>query len=134
MPDTTVTPTIMVVEDFEDTRKLLRQSLELKGYRVVEAVNGWEAVEIAVREQPDLILMDLNLPILDGFSVVCMIRENDSLENVPIVAVSAYDSADFREDAFDAGCTEYVTKPIDFEKLDDLLGRFVPIQGRKVTT
>ncbi len=117
--------TIMVVEDFEDNRFMMRRLLEMSGYRVVEAENGQQAVELARRELPDLILMDLSLPVLDGLVATRRIREHAELRTVPIVAVSAHDTADFHADALAAGCNEYVTKPIDFDQLDDLLGRLL---------
>lgn len=115
--------TVLVVEDFEDNRFMMRRLLEMSGYRVVEAVNGQEAVEEAVRVNPDLILMDLSLPLLDGLAATRRIREQLGLKNVPIVAVSAHDTADFHADALAAGCNEYVTKPIDFDELEILLQR-----------
>lgn len=102
---------------------MMRRLLEMSGYRVVEAVNGQEAVEAAVQFTPDLILMDLSLPLLDGLAATRRIREQISLKNVPIVAVSAHDTADFHADALAAGCNEYVTKPIDFDELEILLQR-----------
>ena len=116
-------PTVLVVEDFEDNRFMMRRLLEMSGYRVVEAVNGQQAVETARRERPDIILMDLSLPMLDGLAATRRIRELDRLSRVPIVAVSAHDSADFHAEALAAGCDEYVTKPIDFDHLVQLLNR-----------
>ena len=118
--------TVLVVEDFEDNRFMMRRLLEMSGYRVVEAVNGREAVERAVEVRPDLILMDLSLPFLDGLAATRRIRQQDGLSRVPIVAVSAHDTADFHADALAAGCNEYVTKPIDFDHLERLLNRLVP--------
>jgi CheY-like chemotaxis protein len=115
--------TVLVVEDFEDNRFMMRRLLEMSGYRVVEAVNGQQAVETARRERPAIILMDLSLPMLDGLAATRRIREQDGLERVPIVAVSAHDSADFHAEALAAGCDEYVTKPIDFDQLVQLLNR-----------
>ncbi len=117
--------TIMVVDDYEDTRFLLRQVLEMKGYRVVEAATGRDAVEVACRERPNLILMDLNLPVFDGLVATDLLRACDGLRDVPIVAMTAYDTADHRADAADAGCTEYLAKPIDFDQLDKLLNRLL---------
>jgi len=117
--------TVLVVEDFEDNRFMMRRLLEMSGYRVVEAVNGQEAVETAQRERPDLILMDLSLPLLDGLAATRRIRQQDGLSKVPIVAVSAHDTADFHADALAAGCNEYVTKPIDFDQLEGLLSRLI---------
>jgi CheY-like chemotaxis protein len=119
-------PTVMVVEDFEDNRFMMRRLLEMSGYRVLEAVNGEEAVELARRERPGLILMDLSLPQLDGLAATRRIRQHPELRNVPIVAVSAHDTADFHADALAAGCNDYVTKPIDFDQLEALLSRLLP--------
>lgn len=119
-------PTVMVVEDFEDNRFMMRRLLEMSGYHVLEAVNGEEAVELAKRELPGLILMDLSLPHLDGLAATRRIRQHPKLRNVPIVAVSAHDTADFHADALAAGCNDYVTKPIDFDQLEALLNRLLP--------
>ena len=115
--------TVLVVEDFEDNRFMMRRLLEMSGYRVIEAVNGKQAVEAAVSERPDLILMDLSLPMLDGLAATRRIREAEGLGRVPIIAVSAHDSADFHTEALAAGCDEYVTKPIDFDHLVQVLDR-----------
>ena len=115
----------MVVEDFEDNRFMMRRLLEMSGYHVLEAVNGEEAVEIAKREHPSLILMDLSLPLLDGLAATRRIRQEAALRDVPIVAVSAHDTADFHADALAAGCNDYVTKPIDFDQLEILLGKLL---------
>ena len=121
-----VNRTVLVVEDFEDNRFMMRRLLEMSGYRVLEAINGEEAVEMAERERPGLILMDLSLPLLDGLAATRRIRQHEALRNVPIVAVSAHDTADFHADALAAGCNDYVTKPIDFDQLEALLGRLLP--------
>ncbi|HZI18175.1 MAG TPA: response regulator [Pyrinomonadaceae bacterium] len=113
--------TVLVVEDFEDNRFMMRRLLEMSGFRVLEAVNGLQAVELAAAERPDIILMDLSLPMLDGLAATRRIREQDGLGRVPIIAVSAHDSADFHAEALAAGCNEYVTKPIDFDRLVELL-------------
>ena len=113
----------LLVEDFEDSRFMMRRLLEMAGYRVVEATDGEQAVTMALAEKPHLILMDLSLPKLDGLSATRKIRKQ--LSHVPIVAVSAHDGPDSRAEALAAGCDEYVTKPIDFDQLTNLLGRFV---------
>src|SRR3712207_5226266 len=110
-------PVVLVVEDFEDNRFMMRRLLEMSGYRVVEAVNGNQAVERAASEHPDIILMDLSLPQLDGLAATRRIRAQENSRRVPIVAVSAHDSADFHAEALAAGCNEYVTKPIDFDQI-----------------
>jgi CheY-like chemotaxis protein len=117
--------TVLVVEDFADNRFMMRRLLEMSGYRVVEAVDGKEAVEVAESARPDLILMDLSLPRLDGLDATRRIRELDGLARIPIVAVSAHDTNDFHADALAAGCNEYVTKPIDFDELEALLKKLL---------
>ncbi len=126
--------TVMVVEDFEDNRFMMRRLLEMSGYRVVEAVNGQQAVEVAERERPHLILMDLSLPLLDGLAATRRIRKHPELRRVPIIAVSAHDTSDFHADALAAGCNDYVTKPIDFEQLEQLLSRLLPNESDDKTT
>ncbi|MBC7929107.1 MAG: response regulator [Rubrivivax sp.] len=116
-------PIVLVVEDFEDNRFMMRRLLEMSGYQVVEAVNGKQAVEKAESESPAIILMDLSLPQLDGLSATRQIRQREEMSKVPIIAVSAHDSADFHAEALAAGCNEYVTKPIDFDQLVQLLDR-----------
>jgi CheY-like chemotaxis protein len=116
----------MVVEDYDDTRLMLRQALETKGYRVLEAINGQEAVDIANREHPDLILMDLDLPILDGISATQRIRQQAQMDGVPIVAVTAYPMSYTRVKAFAKGCDEYMAKPIDLAELEELVTRYLP--------
>jgi len=115
----------LVVEDFEDSRFMMRKLLEMAGYRVVEATDGEEAVEVALEERPALILMDLSLPKLDGLAATRKIRKHKGFGKVPIVAVSAHDSPESRQEALDAGCNEYVAKPIDFDQLNTLLKRFI---------
>jgi CheY-like chemotaxis protein len=117
--------TVLVVEDFADNRFMMRKLLEMSGYQVVEAVDGREAVDLAESARPDLILMDLSLPRLDGLDATRRIRELDGLSHVPIVAVSAHDTNDFHTDALAAGCNEYVTKPIDFAELEALLKKLL---------
>ena len=114
---------VLVVEDFEDNRFMMRRLLEMAGYRVIEATDGEEAIDLAHRERPALILMDLSLPRMDGLAATRRIRLNPELGDVPIVAVSAHDSADFHAEAIAAGCRDYVAKPIDFDELDALLTR-----------
>lgn len=117
--------TIMVVEDYDDTRLLLKKGLEGLGYSVLEASNGQEAVDIAERERPDLILMDLDLPILDGIAATQRIRQHADLERVPIVAVTAYPMSYTHVKAFAKGCNEYMPKPIDMTELANLVNRYL---------
>ena len=119
------TQTIMVVEDYDDTRLLLKHALEGLGYSVLEASNGQEAVDLAGREHPDLILMDLDLPILDGIAATQCIRQLSDLEKVPIVAVTAYPMSYTHVKAFAKGCDEYMPKPIDISELADVVRRYL---------
>ncbi len=119
--------TVMIVEDFDDIRKMLAQWLSTQNFRVVQAADGWEAVKVAVRERPGLILMDLNLPVLDGVEVTGLLREHEEFRDVPVVAITAHDTADSRADASEVGCNEYVTKPIDFDRLERIINRLLPV-------
>ena len=119
-------PKVMVVEDYDDTRLLLRQALETRGYHVLEAINGQQAVDLAEREHPDLILMDLDLPILDGIDAAQRIRRQSQMDEVPIVAVTAYPLSYTRVKAFARGCNEYMAKPIDLKELEAILTRYLP--------
>ena len=120
-------PTVLVAEDHDDTRFMLRVLLEQRGYRVVEAGDGLEAVEAARREPPDIVLMDVSLPALDGLSATRQMREVESLSALPIVAVSGHAAERDRTEALAAGCNAYLTKPIDFDRLNDILLRFAPV-------
>ncbi|HAF24210.1 MAG TPA: response regulator [Blastocatellia bacterium] len=113
--------TILIVDDFDDTRLLLRTWLEKKGFRVVEAENGNQAISKAASSRPDLIIMDVEMPELDGLSATRKIRELGDFERVPIVAVSAYGADQFRADALAAGCNEYVSTPFEPDELERLI-------------
>jgi two-component system, cell cycle response regulator DivK len=125
------TKTILLVEDYQETRAMLRIWLETRGYELVEAANGQEALDLAPLTHPDLILMDLRLPELNGIAVTRSLRQHAELKDVPIVALSALDPAMFREAALSAGCVEYLTKPIDLDKLEALLSRLLGADGHK---
>lgn len=120
----------LVVEDFEDSRFMMRRLLEMAGHNVIEASDGEQAVKFALSAHPDLILMDLSLPKLEGLEATRRIREHRDLQDVPIVAVSAHDGAETREAALAAGCNEYVTKPIDFDQLNTLISRLLSGHGK----
>ena len=118
---------VLLVEDFEDSRFSLSKLLEIEGYEVLEAVDGAQAINLALSAKPDLILMDLSLPIVDGLSATKRIREHESMTRVPIIALSAHDISDFQDRATDAGCTDYITKPIDFEALMMIVSKYLPV-------
>lgn len=113
--------TVLLVEDTEDNRFMMRRLLEMSGYRVVEATNGEEAVRVAEAECPGLILMDLSLPMIDGLAATRLIRKLPKCGKTPIIAVSAHDTSDFLAEALEAGCNSYITKPIDFNELEELI-------------
>ena len=118
-------PTVLIAEDSEDARLMLKYLLEMSGYRVLEAANGLEAVRAARHFKPDLILMDLSMPLLDGLTATIRIREYADLRHVPILAVSGYDTSHHRDGALSAGCDEFITKPVDSDKLEELLARLL---------
>ena len=125
MKETDKTPTVLLVEDTEDNRFMMRRLLEMTGYRVVEAMNGEEAVKLARAEMPQLILMDLSLPVIDGLAATRLIRKLPEFEVTPIIAVSAHDTSDFQAEAIQAGCNRYITKPIDFNELEELIAELL---------
>lgn len=104
-------PVVLVAEDHEDSRDAMRTLLDAFGYRVVEAVNGRQAVERAIAERPDLILMDMMMPLMDGLQATREIRADPSLAGVPVIALTAMEGA--RDRVLAAGCDDLVTKPID---------------------
>ena len=113
--------TILIVDDFDDTRLLLRTWLQKKGFRVVEAENGNRAISEAENTRPDLIIMDVEMPELDGLAATRKIRELENFKDVPIVAVSAYGADQYRDHALEAGCNEYVSTPFEPEELERLI-------------
>jgi CheY-like chemotaxis protein len=116
---------ILLVEDFEDSRVSLSKLLQLEGYVVLEATNGAQAIDLAAREKPDLILMDLSLPVVDGLTATRAIREAPGLQAIPIIALSGHDASELGSDAVRAGVTDYATKPIDFDLLMSMLSRYL---------
>jgi CheY-like chemotaxis protein len=110
-------PIILVVEDHDDTREMLCMLVEGWGFRAVEACNGLEGVEAALRERPKLILIDGRLPFIDGLEVTRRIRENGLLAKVKILALNGSGSPHYHEEALAAGCNDTIEKPFDFERL-----------------
>lgn len=123
--------TILVAEDEADILQMVRRFLESEGYRVVEATDGKEAVEVALRERPDLILMDLNMPALNGFEAARLIRRHPSFRDVPILANSAYGEHgmrfSLRDEELGPGFTFYFTKPFRLDDLKEMLVRLLPL-------
>ena len=119
--------TILVAEDDDDNRDILRTLLTLRGFDVVEAADGQQAVEVARASQPDLILMDLRMPVMNGLAATRAIRQRPEphLRAIPIVALSAYHPSQHGAVALAAGCNDYVLKPIDYEHLESVIARLL---------
>ena len=125
--------TVLVAEGQHDTRQHMKWAFEQHGYRVLIAETGEEAVEIAERERPDFILMDLHLPVLDGLEATRRIRAHEELRSVPLVATSTFDTPEVQADAFAAGCTAFRRQPIDFDKFGDVADLFLHRQREPTT-
>lgn len=108
---------VLLVEDFEDSRIGLAKLLETEGYDVLEAADGAEAIKIAIKSKPDIILMDLSLPVVDGLNATRKIKENEATNSIPIIALSAHSQDDVRPGAEAAGCVDFITKPVEFSEL-----------------
>lgn len=115
-------PTVLVAEDSQDTRVMLKRAFELKGYQVFEAEDGQEALEMARHYRPSLIVVDLNMPVLDGLETIGRLREQEnSGEQIPIIAITAFDVPGMEDAALELGCNRYLRKPLDLEELDRVL-------------
>jgi len=116
---------ILIVEDSDDNREVLRYILRSIGYGVLEAENGEEAVSICRNKKPALILMDLSMPVLDGFGAARKIRQIEDGDAVPIIALSAHATVEHRLKAKEIGFNDYLSKPIDFSQLEAVLHRYL---------
>ena len=115
-------PTVLVAEDSHDTRIMLKRAFELKGYRVFEAEDGQQALDVARRYRPSLIIMDLNMPVLDGLEAIKNFRKREGEgEHIPIIAITAFDVYGMEEAALEAGSNVYLSKPLDLEEFDRAL-------------
>jgi two-component system cell cycle response regulator DivK len=108
---------ILVIEDDEMNLDMITQRLELRGYRVLGAVDGFEGINLAREEVPDLILMDVNLPEIDGWEVTRRLKAEPATRHIPVVALTAHAMVNDRDKALQAGCDDYETKPVDFQRL-----------------
>ena len=120
---------ILVVDDSADNVAMISLYLQTQGYRVVTASNGEDAVTIATSMFPNLILMDINLPTLDGLGATRRIRETDALRDLPIVAITAFGTEGFQRAAYDAGISGYLTKPLDLDRMHQLIARLLSPAG-----
>lgn len=119
-------PTILVADSDDDNRFLLRSLLELKGFHVLLATDGQEAIDTAVRKRPDLVLIQLKLPVVSGFTVIRRLRQFAPLNQVPIIAISFNNPTANRNVAMAAGCNAHIEDPIEFELLDEIIDRLLP--------
>lgn len=117
-------PLVLIVEDHADTREMLTILLNMIGCRVIEAEDGEQAISVAEKDHPDLILLDLKMPLLDGLTVTRLIRSHPVLNGVPIVLLTGMATPQLHGEAFSAGCNDCLFKPLDFERLDEIIKLF----------
>ena len=115
---------VLIVEDYEDTREFMKFLLETYGYQVIEAGDGIEAMDRFRQQHPDLILMDISLPLVDGLTATRAIRALDADSKVPIIAVTAFGKYHYQK-AIDAGCNDLIDKPVDFDVLEPILTHYL---------
>ena len=120
---------ILLVEDNEMNRDMLSRRLVRNGYEVSIAIDGQQGVDMALSERPDLILMDMSLPVIDGWEATRQVRTNDATRQIPVIALTAHAMAGDREKAMEAGCDDYDTKPVEITRL---LGKIVSLLKPKV--
>ena len=118
---------ILYVEDNPDNVYMLTRRLKKKGFEVLVAEDGEQGVEMALSELPDLILMDLSLPIMDGWEATKNIKANEKGKNIPIIALSAHAMEEHKKSAMEAGCNDYDTKPVDLKRLMSKISQFLKI-------
>jgi CheY-like chemotaxis protein len=116
---------ILLVEDNELNRDMLSRRLIRRGFDVVIAVDGGQGADMAVSESPDLILLDMSLPVMNGWDVAQKLKADSATRNIPIIALTAHAMGGDREKALDAGCNEYETKPVEFKRLLDKMNSFL---------
>jgi CheY-like chemotaxis protein len=109
--------TILIVEDNEMNRDMLSRRLERKGYEILLAIDGEQGIDVARANMPDLILMDMSLPVVDGWEATRRLKADQALQHIPIIALTAHAMANDREKALEAGCDDYDTKPIELPRL-----------------
>jgi len=116
---------ILIVEDNRDSRELVVKILKNKGYQTLEAIDGEEALEKAVAERPDLILLDISIPKIDGFEVCRRLKSQEEFKDIPIVALTAHAMRGDREKALEVGCEGYISKPINVRELPEQVRSFL---------
>jgi two-component system cell cycle response regulator DivK len=118
-------PRILLVEDNEMNRDMLTRRLERRGFQILAAHDGAEGVKMALSEKPDLILMDMSLPVMDGWDATRAIKADPEVTHIPVIGLTAHSMAGDREKCLAAGCDEYDTKPIEFPRLLDKISHFL---------
>ncbi len=121
-------PKILLVEDNEMNRDMLSRRLERKGYSVVTAHDGEQGHSLACSEMPDLILMDISLPLRDGWEVTRLLKNNESTQHIPIIVLTAHAWVTDRQKAFEAGCDDYDTKPVEFGRLNEKIENLLTVK------
>jgi two-component system cell cycle response regulator DivK len=120
---------ILYVEDNPDNVYMLTRRLKKKGFELIIAGDGQEGIDKAIEERPDLILMDLSLPTMDGWTATAKIKKIDEVKDIPIIALSAHAMPEHRDRAIKAGCSDYDTKPVDIKRLLDKIGQYIELPG-----
>jgi two-component system cell cycle response regulator DivK len=121
-------PTILLVEDNEMNRDMLSRRLQRRGFHIVTAENGEQGLSLARLEAPDLILMDITLPEMDGWEVARLLKEDDKTRHIPIIALTARVLMSDQAKAFEVGCDDYDTKPVDFSRLTEKIGNLLVVK------
>ena len=121
---------VLLVEDNEMNRDMLSRRLNRRGYDVVFAVDGQQGLDVARSEKPDIIIMDLSLPVMDGWEATRRVKSDEALRNVPVIALTAHTMSGDREKALEAGCDDYDTKPVEFDRL---IGKIERLLGERRT-
>jgi two-component system, cell cycle response regulator DivK len=117
--------TILLVEDNEVNREMMRRRLQRRGYEVTEALDGQEAISKALSLHPSIILMDMSLPIIDGWEATARLKADPLTSGIPVIGLTAHAMVEDKQKALDAGCDDYATKPVEFERLLAMIERFI---------
>ena len=120
---------ILYVEDNPDNIYMLTRRLKKKGFDIIVAGDGQEGIDKAIEESPDLILMDLSLPTMDGWTATAKIKQIEAVRHIPVIALSAHAMPEHRDRALKSGCSDYDTKPVDIKRLLEKIGQFIDIPG-----
>ena len=118
---------ILVVEDNEINRDMVVRRLQRRGFTIVSAVDGQQGIDMTRSEKPDLILMDMSLPVVDGWEATRQIKSDPNIKHIPIIGLTAHAMVGDRDKAIQAGCNDYATKPVEFEKLVGLINRLIGV-------